>query len=451
LDLCEKWRRKEEEKMDSIKLASTYFFGTEDYISSNSMIATVTFKRRIATERLFSSYCSLIMGNPLLQAKRVEQFEEDTFVWGRFSQDELEYFMEAEKVRLSKYFTEEEALAQYVPTNSGLPFRIFPIDEYTMIFAMNHAVANGLSLVFWIKRWLEYYSGEPGAKPEETTAEGTDVSDRLLRMKKRVSAILWMPVFVVGFMFRVMGKAAGAGGTVDLSYGRKPEKGGVFVKKSYCLSKEETGELLRQCKNKKMTLTEYICCRMTDGLLQHAPGKQRVFVSMPMDLQHLQSYSPESMHGNYVASLPMQFFRDGDLEKQVRSMFKWFKRGVPYGLAVFFSSFSNSYRKYKRQCLELCMKKVPERFPLWNFSIFLSNLGIISYPIMEEWVDSIYFSIKHQSLLLTSATLSGRLMLEVGILQNLYDSKEVFGLFDRILSVENLLNAERVEGAQKSA
>lgn len=84
------------------------------------------------------------------------------------------------------------------------------------------------------------------------------------------------------------------------------------------------------------------------------------------------------------------------------------------------------------------MKTMPERFPLWNFTITLSNLGVISYPIMEEWVDSIYFSIKNQSLLLTTATLSGRLMMEVSLLENLYDSEEVFGLFDRILSVEHL-------------
>ncbi|AET60807.1 hypothetical protein HPL003_20355 [Paenibacillus terrae HPL-003] len=426
--------------MDAIKLASTYFFGTEDYILSNSMIATVTFKRRIDTEKLFSSYRSLIMDNPLLQAKRVEQFEKDTFVWGRFSQEELEHFLEAEKVKLSQYFTEEEVLAQYSPTNARLPFRIYPINEYTMIFAMNHAVANGLSLVFWIKRWLEYYSGEPEAKSEKKAVDGATFRGRLLYMKKRVCAFLWMPVFAIGFMSRLMGKAASADGTVDLSYGRRPEKGGGYVKKSYCFSKEKTGDILRRCRSKKMTLTEYICYQTTQGLLNHAPGKRRVFISMPMDLQLLLNYSPETMHGNYVASLPMQFFRDGNLEKQVKSAFKWFKRGVPHALSLFFASFSSSYRKYKQQCLELCMKTMPERFPLWNFSITLSNLGIISDPIIEEWVDTIYFSIKNQSLLLTTSTLSGRLMMEVSVLENLYDSEEVFGLFDRILSVEHLLN-----------
>ncbi|WP_025682716.1 hypothetical protein [Paenibacillus maysiensis] len=426
--------------MDAIKLASTYFFGTEDYILSNSIIATVTFKRRIDAEKLFFSYSSLIMDNPLLQAKRVEQFEKDTFVWGRFSQEELEHFLEAEKVKLSQYFTEEEVLARYSPTNARLPFRIYPINEYTMIFAMNHAVANGLSLVFWIKRWLEYYSGEPDSEPENKAAKGDVSKDRLLRMKRRFSAFMWMPVFVAGFMTRVRGKGTGAGETVDLSYGRRPEQGGGYVKKSYRFSKEETGEILRRCRSLKMTLTEYICYRMTDGLLQHAPGKQRVFVSMPMDLKFLHNYSPETMHGNYVASLPMQFFRAGNLEKQVKSAFKWFKRGVPYALSLFFASFSNSYRKYKQQCLDLVMKTMPERFPLWNFTITLSNLGVISYPIMEEWVDTIYFSIKNQSLLLTTATLSGCLMMELSVLENLYDSEEVFGLFDRILSVEHLLN-----------
>lgn len=433
--------------MDSIKLASTYFFGTEKFLAANSIIATVTFKRRIDAEKLFTSYRSLIMDNPMLQAKRVEQDEKDTFEWGCFSQEELDNFLEMEKEQVSKFFTEEEVLAQYAPTNSRLPFRIFPINEYTMIFSMNHAVANGLSLVFWIKRWLEYYAGESTAKPGGTTAEGTDSGNKLPGIKKRVSAFLWIPVFAAGFMSRVMGKAAKNGGTVDLSYGRKPEEGSTYVKKPYFFSKGETGEILRLCRSKNMTLTEYICYQVTQGLLQHAPEKKRVFVSMPMDLQLILNYSPETMHGNYVASLPMQFFRDGDLEKQVKSAFKWFKRGVPYALSRFFASFSNSYRKYKQECLELTMKTMPERFPVWNFSITLSNLGIISHPIIEEWVDSIYFSIKNQSLLLTTATLSGRLMMEVSVLQNLYDAEEVFGLFDRILSVENLLNAEQAENA----
>lgn len=67
-------------------------------------------------------------------------------------------------------------------------------------------------------------------------------------------------------------------------------------------------------------------------------------------------------------------------------------------------------------------------------------------------MDSRYFSIKNQSLLLTMATLSGRLMAEVSVLENLYDTEEVFGLFDQILAVENLLPAKRPElAAQEPA
>ncbi|MCM3697947.1 hypothetical protein [Paenibacillus macerans] len=440
--------------MDVIKLASTYFFGTEQFMSANSMIATVAFKRKIDAEKLSSSYRLLIMNHPLLQSKRVESSEKDMFEWGRFSPEELECLLLLEKMRLSRFFTEEEALAQYDPTNTRLPFRIFRLDEFRLIFAMNHALANGRSLVYWIKRWLEYYAGaaETEPKPLERAAESSGHRDRLLRIKKRMSAFLWMPVFVIGLLFKVMSKAEGRGKTVDLSHGRKPEPGGRHVKKAYCFSPEETGEILRQCKSKKMTLTEYICCRLTDGFLQHAPGKRRVLVSMPMDLQPLNNYSPETMCGNHVASLPMQFFRGGNLEKQVKSTFKWFKRGVPYALALSVASLTHSYRKYKKQCLELTLKPMPERYPLWDFSITLSNLGVIADPLMEEWMDSMYFSIKNQSLLLTMATFSGRLMAEVSVLENLYDPEEVFGLFDQILATENLLPAKRPElAAQEPA
>lgn len=98
------------------------------------------------------------------------------------------------------------------------------------------------------------------------------------------------------------------------------------------------------------------------------------------------------------------------------------------------------------------MKTMPERYPLWDFSLTLSNLGVIADPMMEEWVDSIYFSIKNQSLLLSMSTISGRLMAEVSVLENLYDPEEVFGLFDQILSVENLLPAKQPElAAQEPA
>ena len=76
-----------------------------------------------------------------------------------------------------------------------------------------------------------------------------------------------------------------------------------------------------------------------------------------------------------------------------------------------------------------------------NTSITLSNLGIISYPIMEKWVESFYISVRAQSLFLSSATISGRLMMELCVSKNLYDPEEVISLFDRILSEKHLLNS----------
>lgn len=423
--------------MDAIKLASLYFFGTEEFNSSNCIIATVTFKRKIDPIRLYPSYRALVMENPLLQAKMAEQPRKDTFTWERFSKEELETFLDFEEKQLSKYFTEEEVLERYDPTNSRLVFHIFPINENTMIFSMNHAVASGRGLIFWIKKWILYYLGEKDTRPEglENTS---GFRNKILRMMKRITAFLWLPLFIMGFALKAYRSSHNE--TVDLSYGKKPEKGGDYVKKSYCFDTHETGEIIRQSKFHKMTVGEYLCLKITHGLLEHDPKKQRVFVSMPMDTQSLRPYSPQTMHGNYIASLPVQFFRDGDLENQVKSMFKWFKRGIPYSLSTFFALFSNSFQKCKRQCLELCKKTTPEKAPLWDFTITLSNLGIISDPIIDKWVESAYFSIRNESLFFSTATVSGKLMMEICISRNLYDPKEVFSLFDRILSVEHLLN-----------
>ncbi len=424
--------------MDAIKLASLYFFGTEDFNSSNCMIATVTFKRKINPVRLYPSYRMLIMENPLLQAKMVEQPKKDTFTWERFSKEELEAFLDFEEMQLSRYFTEEEVLEQYNPTNSRLVFHIFPINENTMIFSLNHAVASGRGLIFWIKKWLLYYSGENDTMPEGIV-NTSGFRNWISRMMKRITAFLWLPLFMISFALKAYGRAENE--TVDLSYGKKPEKGGGYIKKSYCFSTYETGGILRQSRHNKMTVGEYLCYQITHGLLEYDSKKQRVFVSMPMDTQSLRPYFPQTMHGNYIASLPVQFFREGDLKKQVKSMFKWFKRGIPYSLSTVFALFSNSYLKCKKQCLELCKKTMPEKAPM-NFSITLSNLGILSDPIIKKWVESAYFSVRDQSLFISAATISGQLMMEICVSKNLYDPNEVFSLFDRILSVEHLFNSE---------
>ncbi len=424
--------------MDAIKLASLYFFGTEEFNSSNCMIATVSFKKTIDPERLYPSYRSLVMENPLLQAKVVEQPEKNTFKWNRFPKEELKALLDYEEEQLSKYYTEDEVLERYDSTNSRLVFHLFPVNENTMVFSMHHAVTNGRGLIFWIKKWLEYYSCEIDTAPGETDVS-SGLRERILRTGRRISAYLWLPVFLTGFALNANKKDKNE--TLDLSYDRKPKRGRGYVKKSYSFSAEKTREILRQSRRYDMTFGEYLCYRMTDGLLEHDSGKQRVLVSMPMDIQPLHSYSPQSMHGNYVASLPAQFFREGDLRKQVKGAFKWFKRGVPYGLLRLAAVLSNSLEKYKRLCLKSCKKTMSERGPLMNTSITLSNLGIISYPIMEKWVESFYISVRAQSLFLSSATISGRLMMELCVSKNLYDPEEVISLFDRILSERHLLNS----------
>jgi len=423
--------------MDAIKLASSYFFGTEEFNSSNCMIATVTFKRKIDPERLYPSYRALVMEQPLLQAKLEECPQKNTFKWNRFPIGELEAFLDFEKEQLAKYVTEEEVLERYDSTNSRLVFHIFPMNENTMIFSMHHGVTNGRGLIFWISKWLEYYLRETDDKPEEVP-DFSGLGKKILRIGRRISAFLWLPVFIIGFVLRAYKKDKNE--TLDLSYGRKPKKGRGYVKKSYSYSVQETREILRQSKCNKMTVGEYLCYRITDGLLEHDSRNQRVFVSMPMDIQPFHPYSPQTMHGNYVATLPAQFFREGDLKKQVKSTFKWFRRGVPYGLLRFAALSSNSFQKYKKQCLETSQKTITERAPMMNISITLSNLGIIADPIIERWVESAYISVRAQSLFLSSVTISGCLMMELCVSKNLYDPEEVFSLFDRILSEKHLLN-----------
>lgn len=421
--------------MEWIKPSSWYILGSEEFVSSNNIIATVVMKAKIDSSKLFPSYRELIMNNRLLQTKIIDQPAKDSFEWGRFSQEELNELLYFEEKQLSKRFTMEELLSQYQTTNSRLPFHFSVIDEYTLMFFMNHAVTHARGMAFWLQKWLLYYSGEK----EEKQTSYHSYKDKVLRALKRVGAYLWIPVFAQDFV-KSFSKVT-ADDTVDLSYGKKPVRNGSYVKKSYSFNKQETSKILQQCRVKKMTVAEYLCYKFTQGLFQYDSQKKRVLVSMPMDIQSFYPYSPETMCGNFIGSLPAQFFRDKDLEKQIKSAFKWFKRGIPYSLLAVSSFFQRSYKKFKSRCPEQCKKPIVQRAPLGNYSVYFSNIGIVSYPIIEKQVESLYFSFKSQFVFILTSTLSGRLMIEISIMEELYDPVKVFQLFDKILSLDHLLNS----------
>jgi len=428
--------------MKLVQLAGLYFLGTEDFNYSNCMMATVILKEKIDEQKLFSSYKELIIDSPLLRTKIIECPEKNKFDWGRFSSEETSKLLDFERKQFNTKYDMETAIKQYYPTNSRLPFYISVVNEHTMVVCMNHIIANGRGFIFWIQKWLQYYSGVKKTKHVQLTA--SSFGHLLLRMLQKINACLWLPLFLLNFILKT-GKAA-AQDTVDLSYGKRPGPNDDYGLRQYSFSREDTQKILQKCKQAKMTLTEFMCGMLAQSLLEHDLNKRRVFISIPTDTMDFSPYSPEHTCGNYVASFPAQFIRGSKIAKQVESEFKWIKRGIPYSLSCLFAALSPSYAKVKAQCLALCQKPIPERSPLWDFSITYSSLGIISYPVIEELVEAIYFRIKNQSILLASSTISGKLYMEVSVSKDLYDVKKVFPIFDKILSVNYLTSANLNKG-----
>jgi len=423
--------------MKLVQLAGSYFLGTEAFVSSNSMRATVVLKEKLNNKKLVQSYKKLILENRLLQTKVIEYPEKNKFEWGRFSLKELEQLLNFEERNLSEKYDKDTLLKEYYPTNTRLPFNIAVVDEYTIVISMNHIVANGRCLVFWIQKLLQQYEENESQSIGEQPPN-MDFWQGFSCRLKRFMAFLWLPVFLTDFICKA-GKNAGKD-IVDLSYGKTPVKSNNYATKAYSFGKADTQNLLLLCKAKKMTLTEYICERLVNGLFEHVPDKKRIVISMPMDIHSFSPYSPETTYGNLIASLPAQFFRGRAIDKQVKSVFRWFKRGLPYSLSCLAAAVSMSYEKVKIQWLDQSKKPIPERSPLGDFSLTYSNLGVISYPVMERLVDSIYFSFKSQSILLVSSTISGKLYMKLSISKDLYHADEVFKLFDQILSIECLQN-----------
>ncbi len=87
--------------MKLVQLAGSYFLGTEEFVSSNSMRATVVLKGKINSGKLVQSYRRLILENRLLQTKIIEFPKKNKFEWGRFSPEELEQLLSFEERRLT--------------------------------------------------------------------------------------------------------------------------------------------------------------------------------------------------------------------------------------------------------------------------------------------------------------------------------------------------------------
>ena len=234
--------------MKLVQLAGLYFLGTEAFISSNSMRATVVLKEKINNEKLVKSYRNLILENRLLQTKVIEYPEKNKFEWGRFSSEELEQLLNFEEWKLSKKYDKDTLLREYYPTNTRLPFNISVVDEYTVVICMNHIVANGRCLVFWIQKLLQHYEGNKPHNVEEQPPN-TDFWQNFSCRMKRLITFLWLPVFLTDFICKA-GKNAGKD-IVDLSYGKTPEKSNNYATKSYSFGKADTKNLLLLCKAKK--------------------------------------------------------------------------------------------------------------------------------------------------------------------------------------------------------
>ncbi|EGO65809.1 hypothetical protein [Acetonema longum] len=436
--------------MKVVQLAGLYFLGTEEYNSSNNMMATVVFKEKIDGEKLFPSYRKLILQNPLLQTRIAERPEQNMFAWERFSPDEIEYFLRFEQEEFDRRYDKAAVLRQYYPTNSRLPFYITIVDDRTAVICMNHVLANGRSFIFWIERWLQYYAGGEAAGSVEPKAKAA-FRQKLAGRLKRAKAFVWLPVFLVEYMCKAGKKAAH--NTVDLSYGKQPGPNNSYALKAYSFSREDTQDILRLCKRNNTTLTEHMCSILAESFLQYSHqcghDKKRVLISMPMDMQPIRPYTPENTYGNLIASLPAQFFGGKAMEPQIKAVFKWFRRGIPYSLSCLAAAAAFSYEKTKRQCLTLCQKTMPKRSPLGDFSLTYSNLGVITSPVMEKLVDAAYFYFKPQTILVVSSTLAGRLHIKVSLTKDLYDAEEVFALFDQMLSLESLLQAEQKSGEEQ--
>jgi hypothetical protein len=413
------------------RLASLFYTGAEQVMRGNDMVYRMRFKEPLDAARVYASYERFVRARPTLRMKWVERPELQNFAWEPFSDRELDALLEAEKTALARTFTQQEVDSEYHPINTRLPLRFSRVDAHTMCCTVHHAWATGFGAFFWLRDWMRFYRQESLADiapPEEQLVH----MSRVAKIVSGVRGVFWALVFALSFFARARRRAVAS--TVDLTRGAAPSEGSCagFTVRRFEFSREDTARILSEAKRKKLSVGEAIGIVLVRMLFEAQPEKRRVLVSMPVDLGRYVPDLSRFTPGNQTGSVCVQFFRDRDLETQMRRAFRWLKRGAPYWLMRLFGYFAKSEFAVRDAFFAGAKLPFSERGAYDNHSCAWSNPGRVHTPDLYEHIENMSGHAKTQTLLFAASTFNGVLTIESCFSNDLFDPERVLPIVDTI-------------------
>lgn len=428
-------------KLQVDRLSSLYIWGAEEVLAGNSMIYRIKFREKLELERVWRSYRCLVRERPELRVKLVAKGTSNSFSWEQLDESETLALLKKEEQSLSDYTSQEVVESEYHETNSRLPFRIAVTEDKTLFLIVNHVFTGGRGGLYWFREWLIRYQNRDNSEAPQTGDAVERKPAAIARLPRAMIGVFWVLVYMINFLFRV-GKDPQTN-TIDLTHGRtcsKNDKG--YSSKNYIFSEDTTRAFASHVRTQGHSVSVELLVILARVFFEMFPQKRRILISIPTDLREMLPWIEGSRPGNFTGSLIVQLSREGDLVKQMRREFKWIARGVPYFLPRLMAFVQNEF-KAKENFHRQATTAIPERAPFENFTLAFSNPGKIRLPELAQSCEWFSGHAKTQTIFFGVAELSGRLSIEVGISNALFDKQEVFRVTDRI--------AEKIEEIKSSS
>ena len=432
------------------RLASLFYIGAEHVMRGNSMNYRMRFKEPLDPARVYASYERFIKARESVRMKWVEYPETQSFGWEPFERDELVALLAKERQSLMGTVTQAQADSAYAPTNLRLPLRFSLVDSHTLVCTVNHAWATGLGALFYIRDWLRFYLADT-LEPIDPPVEELVRPGRFARIGAGVLGVFWAVLFALSFFARVRKHTVAE--TVDLTRGTAPnaESRAGFTVRRFEFGREQTAHILAEAKRKKLSVGEAIGVVLVRTLFEAQPEKKRVLVSMPVDLGRYVPDLSRFKPGNQTGSVCVQFFRDRELEPQMRAAFRWLRRGTPYWLMRVFGFFAKSEFAVRDAFSAGAQQPFSQRGAYDNHSCAWSNPGRLETPDLFEQLENISGHAKTQTLLFTASTFQGVLTIETCFSNDLFDPARVLPIVDTLPARLGLGEAAAADEAPANA
>lgn len=398
------------------RLGNMFIYGPEEVLRGNNMVLLMKFNKKLNHKKLQQAFDALYEQFPQLKVKWCYYKEEKRYNWQPLSQTEFAALMKKEQKILEKTHKLEHVVSQYFATENNLPLKVFQVDSKTVVFSVNHVFTNGQGIVRLARQFAAFYHDKNNILPVEDKTRKTSMPGKT---KYLLLAILYLAAFKI--------KQLGRGRyTVNLSNGKPVQHKNGYTVLHFTLSENETASIIKASRQKKLSLTQFLCMKLTETMFAVDAQASRVLVSIPVDLNRYsgkQVMSPGNATGSHLA----QFYRGEKQEQAVKKTFRWLRAGVPYGQSLLLSFFCGDESRVKENYIKAALEPLAERSGFVNYSCSLSNMGALNKHSFAE-IDYIAPSVKTQTISFAMMTLHNRLTMTITYANDLFVKKKIESL-----------------------